>query len=174
MEKSLNFIKNRIESGMCSGMNISDYKNAFEFNFIDFINICNENIKKSFCNNQFTTIMSGECNGIEGKSANIIVFDPDADFEYFTMESCSCDGTLLFMNELMEDVLSKIFGVRTYNTQTIPTGALENIWNYDIKYTVGNFVLNNENGKFGTEEKPWMQSRFTAMLPIKCEWILKG
>lgn len=32
----------------------------------------------------------------------------------------------------------------------------------------GNFVLAEEFGdQFATKEKPWMKSRFTAMLPIK-------
>lgn len=44
-----------------------------------------------------------------------------------------------------------------------------------IIYTVGDFVLTEEFGdEFTTKEKPWMQSRFTAMLPIKFDVVKNG
>ena len=74
------------------------------------------------------------------------------------------------MSELIGNIFYKLLQCGTYNLQTCPKDIETNFWNYDVKYTVGNFILNEEYGDFGTGEKPWMRSRFTAMLPIKCEF----
>lgn len=167
--KSLSFVKSRIESGNCNNMNINNYKSAHEYNFSNFINTCSPNIQSCFEDDIFMIILRSE----KGEVNVTINHDPNAEFEYFTMESCRCDGTLCFMQELMESIILKLFQIKTVNIETTPDNIQESLWDYNLEYTVGNFVLNQEFGDFGTEEKPWMQSRFTAMLPIKCKWVLK-
>lgn len=173
MGNSLNFVKNRIVNKDVCSLNIKDYTNAYEFGFTDFIQSCSPVIQKLYFDNCLSTTLCGDYNGISGSLKNNIAYVPDAEFEYFTVASCRCDGTSIFLSELMEEILNKLLGIKTYNNETIPEGVYSNIWAYDINYTVGNFVLNEEFGDFGTADKPWMQSRFTAILPIKCEWIKK-
>lgn len=173
MGNSLDFIKDRIANKEVCSFNEKDYETAFEYDFGDFIKNCSPEIQGCYSNNCLSTTFGGNYNGVSGNLKNNIAYIPDAEFEYFTMESCRCDGTLIFMQELMGTILTKLLGVKTYNNETIPDDVYSNIWAYDINYTVGNFVLNEEFGDFGTDDKPWMQSRFTAMLPIKCEWVKK-
>lgn len=65
-------------------------------------------------------------------------------FEYFTMERCICDGTLIFIEELIEKVLLKVIQIQTVNNDKIPEDFNRNPFNYDILYTVGNFVICDE------------------------------
>lgn len=167
--KSLNFIKSRIKSGYCNGMRIDDYKSVYEYDFSNFIKTCSPKIQSCFKGNTCMITLKAE----QGEINVTINYDPNAEFEYFTMESCRCDGTLIFMQELMERILFKLFQIKTVNSETTPKDIQENLWSYNLEYVVGNFVLNQEFGDFGTEEKPWMQLRFTAMLPIKCKWVKK-
>lgn len=98
-----------------------------------------------------------------------ITYDEAANFNYFTMKRCSCDGTLLFYQELIKDILLKLLRCETCDKTTAIPGDL---FGHQIKYIVGNFVLANEDGdEFSTKEKPWMRSRFSVMLPIKFEVI---
>ena len=96
-----------------------------------------------------------------------IVYSEDADFEYFTMERCVCDGTLAFMDELATVCFNKILGAQTVNAEKMPNDFMDDPFKYEMHYTIGDFVCCEEFGDFGTEEKPWMKSRFTVMLPIK-------
>ena len=89
------------------------------------------------------------------------------------MEECISDGTLYFGYDLMTKILEKIFKLETVNSTTVPQYFNECWYNYIIRYIVGNFVFNEEHGNFGTIEKPWLHSKFTMMLPIKCEFIKK-
>lgn len=173
MGNSLDFVKNRIVSKDVSSLNIKDYANAYEHSFADFVQSCSPAMQKLYSDNRLSTTLCGDYKGISGSLKNDITYAPDAEFEYFTVASCRCDGTLMFLSELMEEILNKLLGVKTYNKDTVPEDAYSNIWAYDINYTVGNFILNEEFGDFGTADKPWIQSRFTAILPIKCEWIKK-
>lgn len=95
----------------------------------------------------------------------IIVYDPDADFQYFTNVSSTHDGTLIFVYDDMSACLNRVLQLETYY---LPVGAPKNINGAEIYYTIGNFVVCNEYGEqFATEEKPWMLERTTVMLPIK-------
>lgn len=38
---------------------------------------------------------------------------------------------------------------------------------------IGDFKIEEEYGDFGIKEKPWMSSKFTVSLPVRCEYILK-
>lgn len=96
-------------------------------------------------------------------------YNENTDFSYFTMERCYCDGTFAFYQELIKHILLKLLDLNTYDKRVdIP----DNLYGHEVKYTVGDFVLTHEYGsKFATEEKPWMKSRFSVMLPIKFEVI---
>ena len=158
MGKSLEFIKNRIESENVYGFEDTHFETLTEFNSMDMLEKLDV-FKKSNGNLL--------CKFVDGRpDLKIhIIYDDNADFDYFTMDSCCCDGTLYFAYAMMENCIAKILRLETYNKEKkIP----EDLSGYEITYTVGNFVLGTEySEKFATKEKPWMLERFTAMLPIK-------
>jgi hypothetical protein len=173
MNNSLEFVRNRIETGNCNNMDIKNFSNMSICDFWLFIStVPNPKFQSLFVNNITTYKMEGEVNGVKGNRNVIIEYNPNAKFEYFTMEACKCDGTLLFLNEIMYEAFKKVLMCTTYNTNTVPADLMDRYWDYDTCYTVGDFVVNTEYGEFGTTEKPWMNTKWTAMLPIKCEWKL--
>ena len=153
---SLEFVKKRITDGFTK-MNLDDFESLSEYNVLE---ILSEYLDKN-----------GEYKVMLDNNFNIILkVDSDATFDYFTMKSCRCDGTMMFYNQLMVDCLNNILSCGTHpNNVALP----EDLSNKTFIYTIGNFVLGHEydENKFKTEEKPWMYSRFTAMLPIKFEII---
>lgn len=162
MGKSLKFVKERIASGQCNGMENNKYESMIE-----------QDIRELFTTVNYTK------NGIiladipYLKDFNVVIkYDPDADFEYFTMQRCNCDGTFIFFQNLMGECIDKMIYLKTCNVnKEIP----KDLTGYSIVYTVGDFVLAEEFGnEFATKEKPWMQSRFTAMLPIKFDVVRNG
>ena len=101
---------------------------------------------------------------------NIAVeFDENADFEYVSTETVVCDGTLWFVGQCIESIIQKITLHQTCNINKMNPEIFNKSSIYNVKYTIGNFVLMSECGDFGTEEKPWLHSRYTVMLPIKYE-----
>ncbi len=96
-----------------------------------------------------------------------ISFDANADFDYFTSDSCVYDGTLYFVREAMNRCAQKVCCAQTYykNIGEPKSGD-------SLKYVVGNFVvLAEHDGEFVPADKPWMSERATVLLPIK---MMKG
>lgn len=91
-----------------------------------------------------------------------ILFDPNADFQYFTSYVAYTDGTMIFELEAMQKLFNRLLQCGTYfNKMEAPHDGAH------ITYTVGNFVVVREYGKeFAPKEKPWMTERLTVMLPI--------
>ena len=169
--KSVEFVKERIKNGFADVPLQEDAKFS-ELKFDEYINSnTTEEFRKGFVDGKCKLILNSkaEVNGKEvtGDVVINIRHDENADFEYFTMERCVCDGTLIFMSELVERVFMKVLHCQTVNNKKVVDGFNNNPFNYEVCYTVGNFVACVEYGDFGTEEKPWMKSRFTVMLPIK-------
>ena len=154
--KSLEYIKSRIESGDINPEEFSDM-GVIPFSTLVDIKV-NETIPIS-----------------TGKESGIVYVDltyaPDIDFDYFTTQSCYCDGTLIFMLELMENIIDKITKLEIYLSSIIEKYA-EGI-DFDkhrIHYTVGDFVTNSYIvEKSPDPERPWMIDHVTVMLPIKFE-----
>lgn len=91
-----------------------------------------------------------------------ILFDCDAEFDYFTSESIIHDGTLAFITEAMNRCAQRVCRCETYYKDSQPASR------DNIEYTVGNFVILNEyDGDFVQSDKPWMRERTTVLLPIK-------
>ena len=153
---SLEFIKKRIADGFTK-MNLDDFESLSEYDVLEILSeYLDENKEyRVLLDNDFTIVLK---------------VDADASFDYFTMKSYRCDGTMIFYNQLMVDCLNTILSCRTYpNNVSLP----KDLSNKTFVYTIGNFVLGHEydENKFKTEEKPWMYSRFSVMLPIKFEII---
>lgn len=99
-----------------------------------------------------------------------VIYNPEANFDYFTNYQSRNDGTLLFTIEAMQQVLLNVMNIKTYCTTKVPDDFVENFESYNVTYTIGNIISVCEHSeKFGTKEKPWMMQRDTAMLPIKFE-----
>ena len=163
--KSLDFVNQRIKSGLVSGIpEDTKFDSMSEVNFLEF---CRERniIDKD------KTYRETKCKIVDREEymTQIIQYNPDADFQYFTMARCRCDGTMLFYLDLMLECIDNMLEFHTwYKEVEIPKELI----GVTLKYTVGDFVLAEEFGdQFTTKEKPWMRSRFTVMLPIKCEVI---
>ena len=164
--KSIEFVKKRIADGEAN-VPLQNDAHFYETTFSDYINMfCSQELIEEF------EITNGIKIALPSKDFKsyipvYITYDEDASFEYFTMDRCVCDGTIAFMTDLMKDCFNKIVGLQTCNIKKLPSDFQENPFKYEISYTVGNFVCCEEFGDFGTEEKPWINSRFTVMLPIK-------
>lgn len=121
-------------------------------------------------------IKDGKCSytlgNNEGRQQRVlIVYDPDAQFQWVTSETNYNDGSLIFVSELYNDVLKKVLLATTYYQPTAPDGFSENRWVYDLEYTVGDLLWLNEHGDLGIEGKPWMESKDAVALPLSIKYI---
>lgn len=92
-----------------------------------------------------------------------ISFDCDANFDYFTSDSCIHDGTLYFIKESMNKCVRNVCFAQTYNKNIGEPKHGDH-----IHYVVGNFVVLSEyDGDFVPSDKPWMRERTTVLLPLK-------
>lgn len=175
---AIEFVKERIKSEL-TNIPLQDDAKFSEFKFNDFIKTRTiEEFQNGFIDNKCKVKYENSKVIVGGKevTGDIIVnilYDENAKskFESFIMERCTCDGTLIFMDELIQKVFLKLMQIQTINNEKVPDDFNENPFIYEILYTVGNFVICDEYGDFGTEEKPWLKSRFTVMLPIKFDII---
>lgn len=166
MGKSLEFVKKRIVSGQCNGMENNKYEAIIE-----------QDVRELFETVTCTKdgIILADVPYLIGDSHHfnvVIKYNPDMNFEYFTMQRCNCDGTFVFFQVLMNICINKMITLKTRNAnKEIP----KDLTGCSIIYTIGDFVLAEEFGdEFATKEKPWMKSRFTAMLPIKFDVVENG
>lgn len=171
--KSLEFAKKRIASGECGGMENDKFEHMNEVNF----HLIADNIQFNECVKVSDNLWEVEflVNGTDKKVKLSVKHNPDAEFDYISVKRCCCDGTLCFFMSLCEEILEKILSGKSACTPKIPKDIEESPENYDISFEVGNFVFAEEYGeKFATEEKPWMKCRFTAMLPVKCDFVRRS
>lgn len=168
--KSLEFVRKRIESGNFGEMKNDNYKHMRE---IDFRAIAD---KVKF--NEYVKVFDGlwEVEFLvrgTGETVKLSVkYNSDAEFDYFSSKSCLCDGTFAFFINLCEEIFERILSGQSVYMPKTPEEAKKSPQNYDICFEVGNFVFAEEYGEqFAPEDKPWMKSRFTVMLPIKCDFI---
>lgn len=169
--KSLELVKKRIASGVCNGMENDKYEHMNEIDFPTIASKIRFNELVEVSENLWETKLPFE----NGKTTGISVkYNPNAQFDYFSTESCRCDGTFLFDIELCEKVFINVLSGESCYIPKKPKDADEKPCNYDISFEVGDFVFAEEYGEqFATKDKPWMKSRFTVALPIKCDFIEK-
>ena len=171
MGKSLDFVRSRIASGVCNGMENNKYESMQELDFLEVLENYQHNVifdEENVCH--YILDASTDTN-LTGKLEIQIKYDPDPEFEYFTMERCRCDGTLFFFYELVATVLNKVFSLETHNKEKVPSDYDNNPFAYKVKYTIGNPLIAIEHGEeFATEEKPWMLDRVSVMLPIAMDF----
>ena len=164
--KSLDYIKQRISDGT-TGLTDCNYESMTEVNTVDIY----EKIYDARNLEHGLTLKSI----IDERKCAEVYYDPNADFNYFTMCRNSNDGTLMFDLEAMKYVLTKVLACQMYNKAVISEPVDMDFFNtHYFKYTVGDIVLCQEySEEFSTKEKPWMMRRSTALLPIKFEVLEK-
>lgn len=159
MSKSLIFCKETVSNPSRSKLTDRDWDKAVE-------HMETETFFDSLTDSHRSYRISGTDENGEQIELDIeLEFNPDADFDYFTYDYCHHDGTLIFIKMTMTECAQRVITGQTYykNGRKPKSGDT-------IKYTIGNFVFLNEYGKqFSTEEKPWMLSRTTVLLPLKVE-----
>jgi hypothetical protein len=157
INKSLEYVKKRIEEGNCRNMPVEEFKDMYAIPF-----------KSYFLEGRGDYMILAVRKGNDDILADL-TYSPDAEFNYFITESCVCDGTLMFMNELMANILKKIGQLQTCYTPAFEGISQEefNNGNYMIHYEVGDFIANSCIIEPPYKEKPWMCDRFTVMLPVK-------
>ena len=169
---SLKFVQDRIASGLCNGMENNRYEIMQEIDLLEAV----QHYPKLFSEDKkaYEYTLSGvtmEDTNLKGDIEICVQYDPDAEFDYFTMERCRCDGTLLFFTDLIAKVINNVLLFQTYNKAKVPSDYGNNPFVYKLKYVIGNPVIAIEHGKeFATDEKPWMMDRFSVMLPIRMDF----
>lgn len=88
-------------------------------------------------------------------------FDPDADFDYYTVEESVNDSTMAFAAELFKKIAAKVISLQTCY-KPYEHGNFEEIY-----WTIGNFVYLGETCE--PQGKPWLTYRMTVLLPLKME-----
>ena len=167
MGKSLEFVKKRIKSGETNGMENNKYDWMEEVIPQRFL----KELLESPMVSKESTLYNQEINYSikdNGTFKAKIIYDPNAEYDYFTMNRCASDGTYIHFDELMEMCIGNIINLKTCSKKT---GVPKDLSGHTLIYTIGDFVLASETDKdkFKTEDKPWLACRFSAMLPIKYE-----
>ena len=153
MNKSLEYIKKRIVEGSCNNITIEEFSNM------------------SWLSSKFAIKSDTETDIIattqDGDIIADLKYNPDAEFNYFTTETCVCDGTLAFVKELIDKIMYKIRTLNTYYApmfENIPEDKLDE---YKMSYEIGDFVINSYIIEPPDKTKLWLCDKFTVMLPIK-------
>lgn len=152
--KVIRLYKKRIREGNCYNMHLGDFLNMSEIPF-----------KSCFTKDCEDYIVLATRKGSNEAFADLI-YKPDADFNYFITESCVCDGTYVFLCELITRIMQKIKQLETYYAPAIDRITEDNLNDFALHYYVGDFVINSHIIE-SPNEKPWLCDRFYAMLPVK-------
>lgn len=172
---SIEFIKKRILENGTYGIGLNELENATELSWNQFRN--NKLVdymlnNKTDCGCRLT--LEGS---IEDKMKLFEIemhLSPCEKFDYFTMESCVSDGTLLFHFDLVERCLMKIIELQTYCTAEIPRDFYEYPEKYIVRYYIGNPVICTDiSDKYASQNKKWMTEKVITFVPIKNDFIRK-
>lgn len=155
MGKSLEYIKKRIEEGNCCDMSMEEFQDMYEIPFKSYF--------LEGCGDYMIIALRKDNDEVLAD----VIYEPDADYNYFITETCVCDGTLMFMKDLMTRILQKIGQLKTCYVPAIAEITEDNCNNYNVHYYVGDFVANSYIVEPPDKDKPWMRDKFTVMLPVK-------
>lgn len=159
MSKSLGFCIQAALNHARSSYSDRDWSKAIELQSTKFlIDEMLEGIRKY--------VLEYDDDGNKGVINIELVLNADADFQYFTSESFVSDGSLTFITDASEKLISRVLGGRSYYSD-----LKKPEYGDTIEFTIGNLVLLTEHGDFGTEEKPWLTERNTILLPVAMRYL---
>lgn len=92
-------------------------------------------------------------------------YDPDSEYDYATMASCSHDGTFLFTLQLVQRIVERLVKAETYYTAA---GCPLTVQGQDMTfhYTVGDFVIFDRFGESPDPDRPFLTQHTSVYLPI--------
>lgn len=160
MGNSIEYIKGRIKMGDTK-LSTRKFGSMYEKNIYDII-------EENDTNKLY------ELETSDGMLVSEVYYDENAEFDCYVESSSRNDGTFVHMYRVAERVLKIFFEYITHNSEVWKEDpdVEGNVKTYHFKYTIGNIVCCSEHGdEFSTKEKPWMKSKFTALLPIKIEIV---
>lgn len=134
MNKSVEFIKNRIKNGYVTGFPIEGWDSSHTINPIlrirNLLTIPDSEIRK-FVLHVNNRVITTEYNNKTG-------------FDYFCSQTVSYDGTFIFVDNAINEMLLSILTGATYKKDLISKYYLTEPSKYNIRYTIGDIVINNE------------------------------
>lgn len=164
MNKSVEFVKNRIINGLTNEMPTDGWTNAEIVNPIkqymripEFTNVLKDN--------KITVII--KCD--QGESKIIVKYNPDSEFDYFTTKSTTHDGTTLFTFEAINEIL-----FRPFQFATMPKSSginQSNFTEYDYEYIIGDIIIHREFGRKNINGHNWYGETDTIVMPIKFKCV---
>lgn len=171
MNKSLEYIKNRIinNPNSVSKMPVDGWDDALIINPMDKYLYYIPTLKDCFISdNEFSVRLSED----RGEFGINIEYNPDAAFEYFTMENSTHDGTLLFVEEVIQKLLYKLLQFGTV-PKRITEDIVGNPTDFNYKYIIGDIVMHRDFGLKSINGHQWDGETDIVVLPIKFEYNLK-
>jgi len=171
MNKSLGYIKNRIINSpeSVNDMPTDGWDKALIINPMERYLMLIPELKNCMVNNN-EFIIKVNCD--KGEFTTNVQYDTEADFEYFTMESSTHDGTLLFLEESIQTLLYKPLQLGTIY-KDIPEDVLNNPCSYNYKYIIGDLIVHRDFGRKSINGCSMMGETDIVVLPIKFEYSLK-
>lgn len=171
MNKSLEYIKNRINNTPDSveDMPTEGWDNSLIINPMEKYMQYTPSFKNCLVNdNEFSVKVS--CN--QGEFKLNIEYDNEAEFEYFTMESTTHDGTLLFLEDDIMELLHKPLQLKTL-PKRVMDDVLNNPCNYNYKYIIGDVIVHRDFGRKSINGRDMRGETDLVVLPIKFEYSMK-
>lgn len=160
MSKSKEFILSRVKANILDGFSEENCNDADEVSALEIMNYFG-------MNNEFKVYAD--------KNIEIdltIKYDPDADFDYCTINYQMNDSTMLFQIDAFKTILNRILNIGTVYQPKIPNMRLEDNIHYEITYTVGDFVfIGYYDPDSAPNDKPWMTWHQKTVLPIKFDIV---
>ena len=99
-----------------------------------------------------------------------VIYDADANFDYFTNTKTTHDGTCIFTEQAILELLNKMLFLKTcYNNAS--EEFIENPLDYNIKYIIGDILIHNDFGMKNINGNMIYAQTETLVLPIKFEYI---
>ena len=140
--------------------------------FPDFIKLYT-GFCKEWENDRMTIPLKGtEAETKDKGFVTVIQYDTEAEFTNMLMNECICDGSRSYQTEAALEVLQSAAECRLPCAR--PTKPDE-YWDYDRIYTVGNFIYGTERGEeFADAEHPGFKTKYSVMLPVRCELVKKA
>ncbi|NFF75904.1 hypothetical protein FCV38_02625 [Clostridium sporogenes] len=103
------------------------------------------------------------------KNEVTIEYNDKVNYDYFTSDFIIHDGTLLFQAQAINEMMFKLLKRETYSKKIATKGFLSNPFNYDVKYTIGDILINSDYGIKKINGNKMRGQKDCIVLPAKFE-----
>ena len=169
MNKSVKYIEDRIINTPNSiNIPISGWDKAIVFNPIEQYLCLLPELKSCFISDkEFSVVLISNNDKI-----NITIeYNSDVEFDYFTTITTTHDGTLFFIEEAIQELLIKLLKLETHAKNKITSEFIENPFNYNVKYTIGDIIMHTDYGMKNINGNKIHGETNNIVLPIKFDTI---